>query len=78
VLRDSQAAMLATAIGGPADADYRRARDAFLAQLIERARVEERHIGTDLIRTEDVGGQAMAAAAPGISDQWWADSWPAG
>jgi diguanylate cyclase (GGDEF)-like protein len=69
-LRDSQTAMLAAAIGGPADPDYRRARDAFLAQLIERARIEERHIGTDVTCMKDVGEQPMAAATPYVDDQW--------
>ncbi|MFC5437880.1 EAL domain-containing protein [Rhodanobacter umsongensis] len=76
-LHDSQAAMMTAAIGGPADPVYRRTRDAFLAHLIERVHVEER-------RTEglaDAGattGQAPAAAAPLVDDQWRAGNWPVG
>jgi hypothetical protein len=63
-LHDSQAAMLAAAIGGPADAVYRQARDAFLGQLIERVRAEERCIETLLAELDAVNVPQPMAAAP--------------
>jgi EAL domain-containing protein (putative c-di-GMP-specific phosphodiesterase class I) len=61
---DSEVAMLAAAIGGPADAAYRQARDAFLGQLIERVRAEEHCIETLLADLDAIDVRQPMAAAP--------------
>lgn len=70
-LHGSHAAMHAAAIGGPMDPLYRQAREAFLALLIERVRVEEHRPEAGMVDTGAGNNEGPGSAGPFVVDPWW-------
>jgi len=63
--------MHAAAIGGPMDPLYRQAREAFLALLIERVRVEEHRPEAGMVDTGAGNNEGPGSAGPFVVDPWW-------